>query len=250
MPRFFVKTNQVKDNKIYIQGEDIKHIKNVLRKEIGNEIEICNSENKKAYICRITNFNINDIECEIIKTLNEQENKLNIDIYQGIPKLDKMELIIQKSVELGANAIIPLKLKRCIAKIDSSNENKKIERWQKIAESAAKQCGSNEIPKIKNVHTIYDIINMEKQYDAILVAYECEKQNKIKNILLRLKEKIYQKEKINIGIIIGPEGGLDPTEVDILKNNGAFIVSLGNRILRTETVALNMLSIIRYEFEN
>ena len=155
MPRFFVKTNQVKDNKIYIQGEDIKHIKNVLRKEIGNEIEICNSENKKAYICKIINFNNTDIECEIIQPLDDQENKLNIDIYQGIPKLDKMELIIQKSVELGANAIIPLKLKRCIAKIDESNEVKKITRWQKIAESAAKQCESSEIPEVKNVHTIY-----------------------------------------------------------------------------------------------
>lgn len=250
MPRFFVKTNQVKDNKIYIQGEDIKHIKNVLRKEIGNEIEICNSENKKAYICKIINFNNTDIECEIIQPLDDQENKLNIDIYQGIPKLDKMELIIQKSVELGANAIIPLKLKRCIAKIDESNEVKKITRWQKIAESAAKQCESSEIPEVKNVHTIYDIINKDKQYDAIIVAYECEKQNTLKNVLLKLKEKNSEKEIMNIAIIIGPEGGLETSEVDILKNNGAFIVSLGNRILRTETVALNMLSIIRYEFEN
>ena len=250
MPRFFVKANQVKNSQIYIQGEDIKHIKNVLRKEIGNELEICDSENKKAYICKITNFNINDIECEIIKELNDQENKLNIDIYQGIPKLDKMELIIQKSVELGANAIIPLKLKRCVVKIDSSNENKKIERWQKIAESAAKQCGRNIIPEIKKVHTIQDIIDIKEKYDAIIVAYECEKENKIKNILLELKDKLYLKSNINIAVIIGPEGGLDEKEVDNLKNEGAYIVSLGERILRTETVALNILSIMMYEFEN
>ena len=250
MPRFFVKTNQIIDNKIYIQGEDIKHIKNVLRKEIGNELEICNNETQKSYICKITNFNVNDIECEIIKTLNEQESKLNIDIYQGIPKLDKMELIIQKSVELGANAIIPLKLKRCIVKIDSSNENKKIERWQKIAESAAKQCGRNNIPAIKEVHTIQDIINMKHQYDAIIVAYECEKENKLKNILLELKEKFNQNSYINIAVVIGPEGGLDEKEVENLKNESALIVTLGDRILRTETVALNILSIIMYELEN
>ena len=250
MPRFFVKTNQVIDNKIYIQGEDIKHIKNVLRKEIGNELEICNYETQKSYICKITNFNVNDIECEIIKTLNEQENKLNIDIYQGIPKLDKMELIIQKSVELGANAIIPLKLKRCIVKIDSSNENKKIERWQKIAESAAKQCGRNNIPEIREVHTIQDIINMKHQYDAIIVAYECEKENKLKNILLELKEKFNQNSYINIAVVIGPEGGLDAKEVENLKDEGALIITLGDRILRTETVALNILSIIMYELEN
>ena len=250
MPRFFVKTNQVIDNKIYIQGEDIKHIKNVLRKEIGNELEICNHETQKSYICKITNFNVNDIECEIIKTLNEQENKLNIDIYQGIPKLDKMELIIQKSVELGANAIIPLKLKRCIVKIDSSNENKKIERWQKIAESAAKQCGRNNIPEIKKVHTIQDIINVKHQYDAIIVAYECEKENKLKDILLKLKEKFNQNSYINIAVVIGPEGGLDAKEVENLKDEGALIITLGDRILRTETVALNILSIIMYELEN
>ena len=250
MPRFFVKTNQVKDSKIYIQGEDVKHIKNVLRKEIGNELEICNSENKETYICKITNFNINHIECKIIKKLDEQENKLNIDIYQGIPKLDKMELIIQKSVELGAHSIIPLKLKRCVAKIDSSNENKKTERWQKIAESAAKQCGRNTIPEIKKVHTIQDVIDIKENYDAIIVAYECEKQNKFKKTLLELKEKFYQNSSINIAIIIGPEGGLDEKEVDNLKNEGAYIVSLGDRILRTETVALNILSIIMYEFEN
>ena len=250
MPRFFVKTNQVKDNKIYIQGEDIKHIKNVLRKEIGNELEVCNSENQKTYLCQISKFNNDNIECNIMQILDEQENTLNIDIYQGIPKLDKMELIIQKSVELGANAIIPLKLKRCVAKIDSSNENKKIERWQKIAESAAKQCGRNIIPEIKRVHTVQDIIKNKEQYDAIIVAYECEKDNKLKNTLLHIKNILKQNTNINIAIIIGPEGGLDLKEVDNLKNSGAYIVSLGDRILRTETVALNILSVIMYEFEN
>ena len=250
MPRFFVKDNQVIDNKIYIQGEDIKHIKNVLRKEIGSELEICNSDNKKAYICKIINFNINNIECEITKILNEQENNVYIDIYQGLPKLDKMELIIQKSVELGANAIVPLKLKRCVVKIDSSNESKKIERWQKIAESAAKQCGRNIIPEIKKVHTIQDIIKNKEQYNAIIVAYECEKENKLKNTLLELKEIYKQKTNINIAVIIGPEGGIDEKEIENLKNEGAYIISLGDRILRTETVALNILSIIMYEFEN
>ena len=250
MPRFFVRTNQVKNDKIYIQGEDVKHIKNVLRKEIGNELEVCNTENQKSYICKIINFNTDEIECEILKTIEEPKNKLNIDIYQGIPKLDKMELIIQKSVELGANAIIPLKLKRCVVKIDSSNENKKIERWQKIAESAAKQCGRNIIPEIKKVHTIQDIINIKEHYDAIILAYECEKENKLKNTLLQIKDKFNKKTNINIAVIIGPEGGLDEKEVEQLKNENAYIVSLGDRILRTETVALNILSIIMYEFEN
>ena len=160
-----------------------------------------------------------------------------------------MELIIQKSVELGANAIIPVAMKRCVVKIDSKDENKKMCRWQKIAESAAKQSGRNEIPEIRHIATVEKISNLINKYDSLIVAYENEKNNTIKRELLKLKDILQEKGKINIALIIGPEGGLEEKDVELLKQSGAKIVTLGNRILRTETVALNMLSVIRYELE-
>ena len=247
MPRFFVKANQVQNEIIKILGEDVNHIKNVLRKNIDSEIEICNQDSGKAYHCKILSIKDDEILCNILEEMKEQESRVKVDIYQGLPKADKMEFIIQKSVELGVNSIIPVKMSRCIVKIDKKDEKKKLDRWNKISESAAKQCGRNFIPEIKPMIDIKDIINLKDKYDEILVAYENEKENYIKNELIKLKEL---KQELNLAIIIGPEGGLEEKDVMVLKENGAKIVSLGNRILRTETVALNILSVIMYELEN
>ena len=151
MPRFFVKKEQESEKEINIIGEDIIHIKNVLRKQIGDILEICNEDTGNVYKCKIFKINDNIIATHKIDKIQVGDNNIKIDIYQGLPKFDKMELIIQKSVELGANAIIPLKMKRCVVKIDEKSENKKIERWQKIAESAAKQSGRDIIPQIANI---------------------------------------------------------------------------------------------------
>ena len=242
MPRFFVKSNQIKQDNIEILGEDIKHIKNVLRKNIGDKIEICDSESGKSYNCEITQLYDNSILTHIIEEYPEISSPIQVDIFQGLPKSDKMELIIQKSVELGVNKIIPVSMKRCVVKLDNKESVKKIARWQKISESAAKQCGRNNIPEISNVITLKDID--VSQYDVLIVCYENEKVNTLKAELA----KINTDSKIKIGVVIGPEGGLDEQEVELLKNNGAKIVTLGNRILRTETVALNILSILMYQF--
>ena len=248
MPRFFVKADQVRDTEIIIIGEDVKHIKNVLRKQIGDIVEICNQETEKAYKCEISNLSEEQIKSKIIEEISSDYDKIKVDIYQGLPKADKMELIIQKSIELGAHAIIPVDMKRCIVKLDSKSETKKIERWQKIAESAAKQSGRNILPKVSRVVQIKDLIELQNKYDAIIVCYENEKENFLKNELLSLKRQ--GKQELHIAIVIGPEGGLEENDVQYLKTNGAKIVTLGNRILRTETVALNVLSIIMYELEN
>jgi len=236
MPRFFVKTDQIQEKNIKILGEDVKHIKNVLRKQIGDIIEICNQDDKKTYICKISELGKLEVINTIIEEIASQENKIKVDIYQGLPKADKMELIIQKSIELGVNEIIPVDMKRCVVKLDSKSEIKKIERWQKIAESAAKQSGRNIIPKIHNVIKVEDIAKQKDKYDLIIVCYENEKENYIKNELLKIKNK----ENISIAVVIGPEGGLEESDIEFLKQNGASIVTLGNRILRTETVALNI----------
>lgn len=248
MPRFFVKTNQVKEKQINIIGEDVKHIKNVLRKQVGDNIEICNQESGNTYECEIAEIKEEQIINNIIKEIENIDSKIKVDIYQGLPKADKMELIIQKSVELGVNSIIPVEMKRSIVKLDSKSENKKIERWQKISESAAKQSGRNIIPQIRKVIKIANIVELINTYDLLIVCYENEKENHIKRELLQLKEKNAHETKI--GIVIGPEGGLEEQEVRYLQQNGAKVVTLGNRILRTETVALNLLSIIMYELES
>ena len=239
MPRFFVKNEQIRGTTIEILGEDVKHIKNVIRKQIGDNLEICDQDTRKSYMCKIEKIENENILANIIEELQNYEDKVKVDIYQGLPKADKMELIIQKSVELGANAIIPVEMKRCVVKLDSKSENKKIERWQKIAESAAKQSGRNTIPQVKNIHTIKDLINIKDEYDAIIVCYENEKTNSLKKEL---------KSEIKIAVVLGPEGGLEEKDVEELQQNGAKIVTLGNIILRTETVALNILSVIMYEF--
>ena len=248
MPRFFVKSEQIEQDIIFIIGEDVKHIKNVLRKQIGDEIEICNQETGKTYKCEISEIREEKIQNNIIEEISSEEDKIKVDIYQGLPKADKMELIIQKSVELGVNSIIPVDMKRCVVKIDSKSENKKIERWQKIAESAAKQSGRNTIPEIRNIIKVEEIAKNIELYDLVLVCYENEKENTLKNELLQLKQQVCEKQS-RIGVIIGPEGGLEEKDVELLKQNGAKIVTLGNRILRTETVALNILSVIMYELE-
>jgi len=246
MPRFFVKTDQIKEKEIIIIGEDVKHIKNVLRKQIGDKLEICNAETGKMYKCEIKELKEQEIINNIVEETANIESKIKVDIYQGLPKADKMELIIQKSIELGANAIIPVEMKRCVVKLDSKSESKKIERWQKIAESAAKQSGRDTVPEIRRLIRVEDLIKLKDEYDAIILCYENEKENYIKNELIKLKDK----QKLRIAIVIGPEGGLEEKEVEYLNQNGAKVVTLGNRILRTETVALNLLSIIMYELEH
>ena len=150
-----------------------------------------------------------------------------------------MELIIQKSVELGANAIIPVEMKRCVVKLDSKSESKKIERWQKIAESAAKQSGRNIIPEIRNITAFRDALDKAASYDMILVPYESENgMESTKNALSEIKSGM------NIAVFIGPEGGFDEKEIRAAKEHGAKILSLGKRILRTETAAISAVSLL------
>jgi 16S rRNA (uracil1498-N3)-methyltransferase len=155
MPKFFVKENQVHNEKIHIIGEDVNHIKNVLRMKIGDTFNVCNEDSSENYLAEIETFNKEEIICNIVEKLeNVAESNVKVHIYQGLPKSDKMELIIQKSVELGVNAITPTEMKNCVVKLDGKDKIKKIERWQKISEVAAKQCGRDIIPKICQVKNI------------------------------------------------------------------------------------------------
>lgn len=169
---------------------------------------------------------------------------IDITIYQGLPKADKMELIIQKTTEIGVKKIVPVAMERSIVKLNEKDAKKKIERWQKIAEVAAKQSKRDIIPKIQNIIKISDLCNEIKEYDLFLVAYENEEKITLKQILKQ------NKETKKIGVLVGPEGGIDNKEIEKLLQNGAKVVSLGKRILRTETAPITIVSNLVYEFEN
>lgn len=255
MPKFFVKQEQINEDKIIIEGQDVNHIKKVLRAQIGDELQICNSQNEDNFLCDIEEINNEEILCQIKQKIEEKtESNIEVTIFQGLPKADKMEYIIQKSVELGVYDITPVEMKRCIVKLNDKDKSKKVERWQKISEVAAKQCRRDIIPEINNIINVKNICDLIKNYDIVLVAYENEKQNNLKEQLKNIKSSIIQtnqsERKMKIGVVIGPEGGLEQQEVQILNENKAKIITLGKRILRTETVALNVLSIIMYELEN
>lgn len=247
MPKFFVPTNQIEKDKIVIQNDDVNHIKNVLRAKVDDKIDICDYNTSKNYVCKIEEIEDKVIRCKIIEEIDSNvESEVKVSIFQGIPKADKMELVIQKSVELGAYDITPIEMKRCVVKLKEKDKTKKIQRWQKISEVAAKQSGRDIIPNINNIININKLCESLEKYDLVLVAYENEKINTLKNELTKIKNN----KKVKIAVIIGPEGGIDKAEIEQLEKYSAKIVTLGNRILRTETVALNMLSIIMYELDS
>ena len=247
MPKFFVTTNQIEGNLITIENEDVNHIKNVLRAKVEDIIDICDCETSKNYICQIEKIEEKNIYRHIVEEIESNvESNIKVTIFQGLPKADKMELIIQKSVELGVYDITPVEMKRCVVKLNEKDKIKKIQRWQKISEGAAKQSGRDRIPNINNIINVNKMCETFKEYDLVLVAYEEEKVNSLKQELKKLEKD----KKIKIGIVIGPEGGIDKEEINKFKENNVKIITLGNRILRTETVALNMLSIIMYELDS
>ena len=242
MHKFFIEDNQINNDRIIIKDDDYNHIANVLRMKKGDSILVTNKESKETFNCKIEEINSKEVICNILNKENKKvELDVNIDIFQGLPKADKMEYIIQKCVELGVHRIVPVNMKYSIVKI--KDEEKKNIRWNKISEVAAKQSKRNIIPKIEksiNMSTLYDEI---KNYDLTIVAYENEDNITLKDVL-----KVNSNIK-NIAVIVGPEGGISTDEIEMLKENGARIVSLGNRILRTETAPISILSMMVYEYE-
>ena len=245
MPKFFVEETQIKNNEIKIIGQDVNHIKNVLRLEVGDMICVCNKERAKSYQCSIKQIEKQFVLCKKIEEISESsETKTHIHIFQGLPKADKLEWIIEKCTEIGVKEITPVIMKRTIVKIDN---NKKVERWRKIAEVAAKQSGRDKILKVNDIINFKNVFEKFKEYDIVLIAYEKEKNNTLKNVLKNINK---EKEDLKIAVLIGPEGGIDISEINLIKDNDKFdIITLGKRILRTETAPLVVSSNILYEME-
>lgn len=242
MQKFFVKDEQIKENRVEITGTDVNHIINVLRMRKEDKVQINNISTSENYIAEIIEYSNERIMCKIIEKISSKsETSVDIHIYQGLPKADKMELIIQKTTEIGVKKITPVSMERCIVKLDEKDSSKKVERWQKISEVAAKQSKRDIIPQIENVIKISDLYTKIKEYDLFIVAYEEENTKTLKEVLKN------NNTARKIGVLIGPEGGIDIKELQKLKENGAVIVTLGNRILRTETAPIVVASNIIYE---
>ena len=232
MYNFFVNDDCRQGDRYVITGADHNHIKNVLRMKVGDTILI--SANGKSDLCEIEIINNDEIVAPIIEEdYQNTELPLQIHLFQGLPKSDKMELIIQKAVELGVYSITPIEMKRCIVKLDDKKKKSKQTRWQAISESAAKQSKRNTIPEINETVSYKAALNAAKELDLLLVPYENE------DGILSTKEALAElKEAKSVGIIIGPEGGFDDAEIEAAKDAGGRIISLGKRILRTETAAI------------
>lgn len=232
MFNFFVDENNKQGNCYIITDADYNHIKNVLRMAEGEKLLV--SVGGKSDLCEIERFEPDAVTVKILgENYNDTELKTKIYLFQGLPKSDKMELIIQKSVELGVAGIIPVEMSRSVVKLDGKKKVSKQSRWQSIAESAAKQSKRNIIPKVYDVVNYKQALDMASEFDMLIVPYEC------KEGMVATKNAINQlKTCKSVGILIGPEGGFEPKEIELAERNGGKIISLGKRILRTETAAI------------
>ena len=245
MPRFFVTPDAINENEITVTGTDVNHIKNVLRMQEGDALEVCDSKGTD-YECTVKCLDRDLILLDIVSSRpSESELDKKMYLFQGLPKSDKMELIIQKAVELGVYEIIPTVTQRCIVKIDPKKEDKKIARWQQIAQAAAKQSGRGIIPEIKSPMSFNEALEYAKSLDAALIPYEKAKGiEATRNIISDLKDKN------SVAIFIGPEGGFEEKEILTAEENDVKTVTLGKRILRTETAGLAILSVLMMQFED
>ena len=243
MPRFFIRQNQIDNGKISITGDDARHISYSLRMAVGEEVTVCDMQGVE-YTCTIEGFEEGKVTLKIEESrASLNEPKIVINLYQALPKGDKLDSVIQKAVECGARSIIPFESERCIVKIKSDAEEKKTSRRQRIAEEAAKQCGRAMIPEVTPPVSFNQMLNSISDGATALLCYENEDGLTIKGAI---KSLINPSE---IFIIVGSEGGFSPEEAELAVKKGCISVSLGNRILRCETAPDFALTAIAYRFE-
>ncbi len=244
MYHFFVATSQIADGYAVITGQDVNHIRNVLRMKAGEKIGVRDGISRN-YICELETMEPDLVRARILsEETDSSELPARLYLFQGLPKGDKMELIIQKAVELGACEIIPVATRRSVVKLDKKKEENKVRRWNAIAESAAKQSGRMQIPEVKGVMTLSEAFSYSEGFDINLIPYELEEgMEKTREILGRIKPGM------RAGIYIGPEGGFNREEVEAAVEKGIHPITLGRRILRTETAGMAALSILMFQLE-
>ena len=245
MYHFFVAPGQIKGREVVILGNDVNHIKNVLRMKAGEELSVSNGVDAREYRCGIVSMEEDRILCEL-RFVREEGVELPAEVYlfQGLPKADKMELVIQKNVELGVRGVIPVAAKRCVVKLDEKKAGAKIARWQGIAEAAAKQSKRAVIPKIGQVMSLREALAWAKDFEVKLIPYELAgDMGKTR----RLIESVAPGQRV--AVFIGPEGGFEESEIQEAMEAGAQPITLGKRILRTETAGFAVMSWLMYHLE-
>ncbi|RGU96007.1 16S rRNA (uracil(1498)-N(3))-methyltransferase [Clostridium sp. AF15-17LB] len=244
MHHFFVTPSQVRDGDIFVEGQDVNHLKNVLRVKPGEAVAVSDGDNRK-YVCTVERY---EEGAAVLRICEEQEADTELPsricLFQGLPKQDKMELIVQKAVELGVSEVVPVVTRRSVVKLDEKKAGKKVQRWQSIAESASKQAGRGHIPKVAQVAGFKEALLQASGLDVLLIPYE-------------LAEDMRETKKVigsivpgqSVGVFIGPEGGFEREEVEAAIEAGARPITLGRRILRTETAGLTTLSVLMFHLE-
>jgi 16S rRNA (uracil1498-N3)-methyltransferase len=240
VPKFFVTKNKITDRKIVIDTQDVKHVTRVLRLKCGDRIEVCNSEGMD-YDAEIAEITSDTVVCNICGAhKSDTEPNIEVTLFQAIPKAAKMDYIIQKTTELGISRIVPCVTARCVSKTDG-REEKKLARWRKIAEEAGKQSGRGRIPEIYDIMSFDKAADMLMKCDIAFAPYECEQTGSLKTVLT---SKVDVK---TVGFMVGPEGGYDISEVAAFQKKNIPTVTLGPRILRTETAGEAVLAMVMYE---
>lgn len=244
MHHFFVNPEQIENDKIFVEGSDVNHMKNVLRMRPGEQMEI-NDGNGNSYLCELEGYEVEKARLQILELRKaDVELPSKLYLFQGLPKSDKMELIIQKAVELGVYEVIPVVTKRAVVKLDEKKAAKKTTRWNAISEGAAKQSGRSRIPEVREVMTFAEALEYAKNLDVVLIPYEkAEGMQKTRQVIAEIAPGQ------SVGIFIGPEGGFEESEVELAVEHGVVPITLGRRILRTETAGLAALSILMYHLE-
>jgi 16S rRNA (uracil1498-N3)-methyltransferase len=246
MYQFFVEPGQIQGRRIIITGSDVNHIRNVLRMKPGEEIAVSNGTDGREYRCGIESFTEDEVICSL-RFVKEDGVELpsRIHLFQGLPKADKMELIVQKAVELGAYEVIPVAARRCVVRLDEKKAASRISRWQGIAEAAAKQSRRGIIPQVHPVMNMREAVAYARTMEVKLIPYElAENMGHTKEVLGAVKPGT------DIAVFIGPEGGFEQEEIELAMAAGIEPVTLGRRILRTETAGLTVLSWLMYHLES
>lgn len=244
MYHFFVEPEQIRedDKSVIILGADVNHIKNVLRMKAGEEISVSNGRDGCEYRCGITELGEDSIQCELRFVKEENvELPVRVTLFQGLPKGDKMELIVQKAVELGVYEIVPVATRRCVVKLDPKKAASKVTRWQGIAEAAAKQSKRGVIPQVQQVVSFAQALEQAGEMEVRLIPYELERGMEYTRKLL---SGIRPGQRV--AVFIGPEGGFEESEITLAREKGICPITLGRRILRTETAGMTVLAWIGY----
>ncbi len=249
MYRFFVEKEQINtdDRRVVITGEDVNHIKNVLRMKEGEEVSVMAAGDDTEYRCAVKGFTADTVELTLLFVKESNvELPCEIVLYQALPKSDKMETVITKAVELGAVRIVPVATERSVVKLDSERAGKKVTRWNAISEAAAKQSKRAVIPEVSNVMSVTEALDDCKEFNVRIIPYELADSDSM-NTTRTVMEKIRPGDRV--AVFIGPEGGFTEEEIELAKEAGFSPVTLGHRILRTETAGMVVLSWIGYNIE-